>query len=113
MSKWGFIRKGRHWINEQLDMYIESPGSYLKGDDANRITKVNVEDVHAYLVGIEDLIIDRLNAAVHWKSQDDRFWAKELIIIHKKVLDLNYLNTRATKEKLTRELKKIWKEIEL
>ena len=40
-------------------MYIESPGSVLKGADPSRVTRVRIEDVDVYLIGIEDLIIDR------------------------------------------------------
>ena len=111
LSKWGFKKQGRHWISEELDMYIESPGSSLQGDDYSKITKVRVEDVEVYLVGIEDLIVDRLNAAVHWKSSDDRYWSKELIYIHKNKVDMTYLKKRAVEEKTGNELDNILKEI--
>ncbi len=111
LGKWGFKKQGRHWISDELDMYIESPGSTLKGDDLSKVTKVRVEDVDVYLVGIEDLIIDRLNAAIHWKSSDDRYWSKELIYIHRNKADMDYLRKRACEEKTADELDNILKEI--
>lgn len=111
LRKWGFIKEGRHWINDELDMYIESPGSVLKGDDPSKVTKIRVENVDAYVIGVEDLIIDRLNATVHWHSSDDRYWAKELIYIHRDMLDMDYIRKRALEEGTADELENILKEI--
>lgn len=111
LSKWGFKKEGRHWINSGLDMYIESPGSVLKGADPSKVTRVRIEDVDVYLIGIEDLIINRLNATVHWHSSDDRYWVKELIYIHRNRIDMDYLRKRAGEEKTAQEFDNILKEI--
>ena len=111
LCKWGFIKEGRHWINDELDMYIESPGSALKGDDPSKITKVRVGNVDAYIIGVEDLIVDRLNATVHWHSSDDRYWAKELIYIHRDMLDMDYIKKRVLEEGPADEFEHVLKEI--
>ncbi len=40
-----------------------------------------------YILGIEDLMADRLNACVHWKSQGDRTWAREPMVLHVEEID--------------------------
>ena len=111
LSKWGFRKEGRHWISSDLDMYIKSPASSLGGGDPARITRVRIEEVDAYVIGVEDLIIDRLNAAVHSQSEDDRYWAKELIYIHGPMIDMDYLRKRASADNVEDEVDKILKEI--
>ena len=31
------------------------------------------------VIALEDLVLDRLNAAVHWKSPEDRLWAEIML----------------------------------
>ena len=31
------------------------------------------------MIALEDLVLDRLNAAVHWKSPEDRLWAEIML----------------------------------
>jgi len=110
LTKWGFKKEGRYWLNEELDVLVEAPSSTLAGDP-KKITEVEIEGVTVYLLGIEDIIIDRLNAFVRWKSQDDRFWAMELMSLHKDEIDWDYLKKRAEKEQTDRALENIQKEL--
>lgn len=87
---WGFEKEGRHWFNLNLDIAIEAPARTLAGD-FSKISEVKIKNFIVYIIGIEDLIVDRLNACVHWKSEDDGFWAKELILIHQDKIDWDYL----------------------
>ena len=112
LEKWGFSKKGRHWLNEELDILLEIAGSYLSDDEEKRITIVEIEGLKIYLISIEDLIIDRLNAFVHWKSSDDGYWAKELFFIYGKKLDLKYLYRRCSEEETLDDLKELIKELE-
>jgi predicted nucleotidyltransferase len=104
LETWGFRKEGRHWIHEELDIFIEVPGSCLSVDEKKRITLVEIEGLKVYLIGIEDLIIDRLNAFVHWKSTDDGYWAKELLFIYREKLDMEYLQKRCLEEKTSESL---------
>ncbi|MBU4128773.1 helix-turn-helix domain-containing protein [bacterium] len=104
---WNFTQEGRHWYNQELDIAIESPTSGLSGEELERITTVEIYGLTIYIVGIEDIIIDRLNAYVHWESIDDGRWAKELIQIHKKEIDWKYLEKRAKEERTWEALKKL------
>jgi hypothetical protein len=100
-KKFGFYRMGRHWGSEKLGIYIEVPNDRLSGDDPNRIATVTTCGMKMYVIGIEDLIIDRLNACVHWKSNTDCKQAEYMIRYYSSKLDVEYLKTRAKKEVLS------------
>ena len=93
----GFEREGRHWYSEALDLAVEIPGSRLAGDP-ERLTEVEIDGRSVYLIGIEDLIVDRLNALVHWKSERDGEWAEEMLVLHFREIDFPYLKERAAVE---------------
>ena len=48
-----------------LDVAIEIPDDVLAGSE-EKITQVEIEGLNVYIIGVEDLIIDRGNAYVHW-----------------------------------------------
>jgi len=52
------------------------------------------------VVGIEDLIIDRLSASRFWKSQRDSEQANVLFRSFRDQIDIQYLRVRAKKEKV-------------
>ena len=111
LSSLGFKRVGRHWISEELDLYLESPGAQLSQEETKRLTTVNIENFKVYLIGPEDLILDRLKAYVHWRSDDDGFWAKELIFMYHDKLEMAYLKRKARGEKVDKALAKILREL--
>ena len=49
------------------------------------------------IVGVEDLLIDRLRAWVHWKSEEDGRWTRRLAHLYSDRMDWRYLRER-TKE---------------
>ncbi len=112
LEEWKFRKQGRHWINDELDIFIEVPGDALSEDEEKRITLVEIDKLKVYLLGVEDLIIDRLNAFVHWKSTDDGYWAKELLFIYGEELDIKYLTKRCKEEETFKALKNLIAELE-
>ena len=106
----GFIKEGRHWYSEELDIAIEAPSSRLAGD-SSRITVVEVEGLPVYLIGIEDIIIDRLNAYVHWKSERDGEWAEEMLALHLDRIDGKYLRQKAMEEDVLNALQEMLERI--
>lgn len=87
----------RHWYHEKLAMVIEIPDDQLAGS-VERIARVEVGPYSAYVIGIEDLVLDRLRAYVHWASPQDGEWAKRLLSLHQQAIDWPYLVEMASAE---------------
>jgi excisionase family DNA binding protein len=97
LDGWGFERKGRHWLDETLGIVVEAPGSQLSSDEQAHVASVNVGTDVVLVLGIEDLIVDRLNATAHWGDEESRLWAESLIGAALE-LDVDYLRKRAADE---------------
>lgn len=108
-KKFGFARAGRHWVNERIGIFIEVPGDHFSGDK-NKITTIWVGSLKLYIIGIEDLIIDRLNACVRWKSETDCDQARYMIRYYRDRLDFVYLEKKAKDEGILKTLREFCKE---
>lgn len=93
----GFQEKGRYWVHEGLKIAIEAPASILPEEEAPlEIVEVG-EGLQCTIIGIEDLIIDRLNACKHWKSEIDCEMAELLVNRYYMDLDWPYLQRKSAK----------------
>jgi len=111
LNKLGFRKEGRFWINEELDIAIEVPDTTLAGD-MERVEVFEVEGYEIYVIGKEDLIVDRLNACVFWESKEDCRWVKELILLYYDKIDWEYLRKRCRQEGIAEKLDEIRREVE-
>jgi hypothetical protein len=84
-------------VHKEYDLLFEAPTANLAGEEAE-LTEVMIGGLHCFVIGVEDLIIDRLNSYVHWKWEDDGRWVKRLIELHGKDLDMKYIRNKAGKE---------------
>ena len=65
------------------------------------ITIKIAEGLEINVISIEDLVIDRLNAAKWWGDVDSLMWAKVLLGVKRTLggeIDLSYLQKRASEE---------------
>ena len=76
-------------------MAVEAPASELAGADAPRETVELEGGLRCVVIGLEDLIIDRLNACKHLKSEVDCEMTELLIVRYRQELDWVYLEKRA------------------
>ncbi|HRR96783.1 MAG TPA: hypothetical protein P5150_08675 [Candidatus Ratteibacteria bacterium] len=106
LLQWNFKKIGRVWVNENLDIELDIVSDILSGD-ISKVSEVIIDDLKVYIEGIEDIIIDRLNAALWWKSDEDKKWAIFLLKLYKEKLDKKYLQEQAKKEGLIEFLKEI------
>jgi hypothetical protein len=99
LEEMGFSRRlgERHWYHEELDVAIEIPDEILAGS-SEKIVTVEIDDMEVFVIGIEDLAIDRLVAAKFWESRADAQWAAKLLALHMNDIDLEYLK-KATRER--------------
>lgn len=97
LTQLGFEKLGKDWVHRELGVSLEMPDDVLAGD-YNKVTKVPVNGRHIYVIGVEDLILDRLRAAVHWKSLVDREWGYRLLLMYDD-LDLDYIANQLTAQR--------------
>jgi len=95
LGELGFAKKGRYWVHSGLDIAVEAPASGLAGEEAQRETVELDAGLSCVVIGLEDLIIDRLNACKHWKSEVDCEMTELLIARYGKEIDWAYLEKRA------------------
>src|SRR5437879_6048488 len=98
LKRIGFEREGMIWLNKTLGLAIHIVGLFAKNSEKARIIHAGPYKVR--IVGVEDLIIDRLAAAKFWKSQVDLEQAQALWRGFRKQIDLQYLRRRAKEEKV-------------
>ncbi|NMC73544.1 MAG: nucleotidyltransferase family protein [Geobacteraceae bacterium] len=96
LQELGFVVEGRYWVQHELKLVVEVPASSLHGEDAP-LEIVEFEDgLECTIIGIEDLLIDRMNACKHWKSTSDCEMVELLAGQFAGEIDWEYLITRAT-----------------
>ena len=110
LEKLGFRSEGRMWYRDDLDLVLECPDEDLAGD-VGRVLEVQIEDMVCPVIGIEDLIADRLNGYVHSEWEDDRRWVQEMLQLHLDGIDWEYLAERCVTEKTVEALDEIRREI--
>ena len=92
-----FEIKGRYWVSEDLKIAIEVPVGVLAEEDSPlEIVELGPE-LQCQIIGIEDMIIDRMNACKHWKSEIDCEMSELLVRRYYKELDWDYLDKKAKK----------------
>ncbi|MBY7141572.1 hypothetical protein KFZ56_00315 [Virgibacillus sp. NKC19-3] len=88
----GFVREGRHWYHDKLMISVEIPNDMLEDADNERVVVLVLQNgLHVYVIGLEDIMLNRLRACVHWNSSSDCKWGRRLSLLHFERLDLNYL----------------------
>ncbi len=91
----GFKKQGRYWVNEDMKIAIEVPASVLIGENSPVEIVEFEEGLQCRIIGIEDLIIDRLSACKYWKSEIDCEMVELLIKRYRRELDWAYLEKKA------------------
>lgn len=90
----GFEKIGKDWIHHEVGLSIEIPDHILAGD-YQKVTSVPIANNRTiYVIGIEDIILDRLRAAVHWKSGEDREWGYRLFYMYFEEIDIPYIESQ-------------------
>lgn len=96
----GFKKDGRYWVNDEIDIQIEAPSDRLEGDMGHVacVTYGNAGEV--YVIGLEDLVLDRLRAAKYWKDSVSLEQASFLLAVSETDgIDAGYLLGKIESEK--------------
>lgn len=97
LERIGFERRGRYWVNDRLGIAVEAPASALAGEDAPLEVVELGEGLRCRVIGIEDLLIDRLNACKHRKSEVDCEMVGLLVHRYFDEVDWSYLEKKASR----------------
>lgn len=90
----GFAKEGRYWYRDDLELLFEAPAPEgLPGETAPR-TVLYLEGLRVEVIGVADLLIDRLRGWVHWASTEDQRWARRLAVLYAADLDWTYLREK-------------------
>ncbi len=104
LESWGFQSQGRIWWHPRLDLVVDLIAEPLAGSRERTLT-LEIEGDELLVIGLEDLIVDRLNGCVHWQVEADCQWVRLLLRQHSAELDEEYLYRccaeAGTEEKLT------------
>ena len=92
-----FQKEGRYWFNEELAIAVEAPAHVLIDEEAPLEIVEFDEGLSCRILGMEDLIIDRMNACKHWKSEMDCEMVELLVARYEKRLDWDYLEKKAAR----------------
>lgn len=99
LSSLGLKRAGRSWYHPLLGVSVEFPADELDGDPA-RVTEVRLEGLTVRVIGIEDIVLDRVAAATHWKDRQSAMWAMGLMVAHYDAIDWSYCHRRAAQKQM-------------
>lgn len=115
MEELGFERQGRFWQIPGTDIMVEFPSAKLDGA-MDRVQPVEYKGKCAYFIGLEDLILNRVQEAEHWNYSGSEEWAVNLMVSHYEDIDWSYCHKKANEygclkkfEKIQRDAKKIKK----
>lgn len=110
MHALGFERKSgfRHYQHPDLDVLVEFPTGPLEGA-ADRVTEVRLDGGGSLrVIGIEDIVIDRLSAYVNWDRRradsPDAIQAALLVVAQREKIDMEYLRRTARERGLSEGL---------
>ena len=98
----GFRRQGRHWIHEEHQLFIEFPAAALDVGDAR--ASIEFGALSVIVIGLEEILIDRLAAWQFWHSEIDARNAWLLWRASGAQLDIERARLLATRKEVTRSL---------
>jgi hypothetical protein len=98
LARVGFKEEGMVWLNEGVGIAVHIVDIIPKSTEGARTIHVGPYVVR--VVGVEELIVDRLAAAKFWKNRRDAEQATALINTFAKRIDMKYLRRRAREEKV-------------
>ena len=102
LKQTGFEREGRHWIHRRYRLLIETPDRSL--DSGNTVATIRLGTTSVVVIGLEELIVDRLAAWQFWQSEVDGYNAWRLWSSREQRIDLTRLRSLAERSETTAAL---------
>jgi len=116
MGNLGFQRTTmyRHFEHPNLPFVVEFPPSPIEvgGRIINQVNLIKFGSMEARVIRVEDIIMDRIIAAVEWKDTPSLDQAKLLYLKNQRIIDHAYLSQFAKEEGYLKTLKEVMKIVE-
>ncbi len=98
LREFGFTRlAGASYVHPQIEVVVDLPDEPLAGD-SRRIVEVDVDGRKVHLIGLDDIIADRLRATVYWEDLSSKEWAVQMMAAQWEQVDWTYLYALAREE---------------
>ncbi|MGD9665975.1 MAG: hypothetical protein AB7U31_00805 [Synergistaceae bacterium] len=95
LEKYGFVKTGRHYFCAEYDLVAE----FVSGHVPEKISEIEYGEDVILVSSLEEMIIDRLNAAKWRNIPKDLEWARVMMSTGDGTgLDMDYLRRRAAEE---------------
>ncbi len=111
MHSLGFKRTTmyRHFEHPSLPFVVEFPPSPIEvgSRTISKVNILNMDDKSVRVIRVEDMIMDRIIAAVEWKDTPSLEQAKLLWLMNNDIIDVDYLKTFATEEGYSETLQEV------
>jgi hypothetical protein len=101
----GFRKRGRHWIHEEAQIFIELPAAEF--DRTVRIDAIRINDWTVVLLSPEDVLVDRLAAWKFWRVPVEGINAYLLYRARGQAMDARRLEEAAGVEGVADELESL------
>lgn len=114
LKELGYTKLGKDFYNGELDSYVEFPSGVME-DSMKHVRELIIEETELplYVLGFEDIIIDRVCSFYATNDQDSKEWALRLMGALYDDIDWSYLHGRSNElgilkitEKLQRNVKR-------
>lgn len=104
----GYKRLGKDYYSKEFDSYVEFPSGRLAGSYEKVIEyKVEETELPIYLIGIEDIILDRVDSFVATNDLGSKEWALRLLGGMYPLIDWAYIHKEANVRDTLREFEKL------
>lgn len=112
MSAFGFKKAGKDYFHPEIDMYVEFPSRNLEGN-LNMISEYIVDSTtdEIYIIGLEDIILDRVESFVSTNDLNSKEWAMRIMGGMYPHVDWSYLHKEAAERKVLSVLEKLQREV--
>lgn len=101
----GFERRGRHWIHEAAEIFIEFSGDTL--DPGDSVEELQIGKHRLKILAPEAVLVDRLAAWQHWESAIDGAAVWLMYRSVKARLDRDELKAKATRREVLEALSRL------
>ena len=99
----GFSKIGKQYYSKEYDLLVE----FVSGPAPGKINRLKYGEQFVLVTSLEEIIIDRLNAAKWWNVPKDLEWVRVMISSNNIIkLDIEYLRKRAAEEDIEDFLEK-------